>query len=182
MSVTMVQLLSISVYSEPLLRIFVKRRTEIETGVFRKIIIPLAIGKFLASVSSHVSMWKVPVSYSHTVKATMPLFTVVLVRILFGEKQTTPIYLSLIPIITGVVIATATEFHFDMLGLIAALVATAGFSLQNIFSKKVLKMTGAHQFQLLATMGRLSLCFFAPVWFVIDGRRILAVSTNSMEL
>ena len=108
----------------------------------------------------------------------MPLFTVVLARLLFGEKQTTPIYLSLVPIITGVIIATATEFHFDMLGLIAALVATAGFSLQNIFSKKVLKTTGVHQFQLLATMGRLSLGFFIPIWFIFDGRRILAVSCS----
>jgi len=174
MTLTMAQLLSISIFSEPLLRIFVKRTTEIETSVFRRIVIPLAIGKFLASVSSHFSIWKVPVSYSHTVKATMPLFTVVITRVLFGEKQTTPIYLSLVPIITGVIIATATEFHFDLLGLVAALVATAGFSLQHIFSKKVLKITGVHQFQLLATLGRLSLCFFTPIWFIFDGRRILA--------
>jgi solute carrier family 35, member E1 len=41
-----------------------------------KLIIPLAIGKFLAQLSSHVSLWKVTISYTHTIKATMPLFTV----------------------------------------------------------------------------------------------------------
>jgi len=173
MTLTLVQLLSISIYSEPILRHFVKRRTEVESGIFKKIIVPLAIGKFLASVSSHISMWKVPVSYSHTVKATMPLFTVVLARILFGEKQSKTVYWSLVPIITGVVIATATEFHFDTIGLISALVATCGFSLQNIFSKKVLKLTGMHQFQLLATLGRISLGLFFPIWFLIDARRLM---------
>ncbi|KAH8276577.1 hypothetical protein KR044_003226 [Drosophila immigrans] len=177
MTVTLVQLCSITLYSGPFFNLWrIRKYQEIPRAYYMRLIVPLAIGKLLASVTSHISLWKVPVSYAHTVKATMPLFTVILTRLFFGEKQPTLVYLSLLPIITGVAIATVTEISFDMLGLISALISTMGFSMQNIFSKKVLKDTGIHHLRLLHLLGKLSLFIFLPLWLYMDS---LAVFRHS---
>jgi solute carrier family 35 protein E1 len=69
MTLTMVQLLSISLYSGPLLQCWNIRpglQSSFSKDYYWKLIIPLAFGKFLSSVFSHISIWKVPVSFAHT--------------------------------------------------------------------------------------------------------------------
>lgn len=68
MTVTMVQLTSITVYSGPFFNLWGVRKysNDIPWGYYLRLIVPLALGKFLANVFSHVSIWKVPVSYAHT--------------------------------------------------------------------------------------------------------------------
>ncbi|XP_043286961.1 solute carrier family 35 member E1 homolog [Venturia canescens] len=171
MTVTMVQLTSITLYSGPFFNLWGVRQyknSEVSWNYYFKLIVPLALGKFVGNVFSHVSIWKVPVSYAHTVKATMPLFTVILSRLILREKQTWKVYISLGPIVLGVAIATLTELSFNMLGLISALASTMAFSLQNIYSKKVLHDTGMHHLRLLLVLGRLALFMFLPIWLIYD--------------
>jgi solute carrier family 35 protein E1 len=172
LTVTLVQLLSIWILCIPLIRLWKVPSPDYlyqNRIYYFKIIIPLAVGKFLAQLSSHVSLWKVPISYAHSIKATMPLFTVILSRIILWEKQTLPVYISLIPIIIGAIIATVTEISFNMTGLISALLSTFAFSLQNIYSKKSLKDIAIHHFILLSLLAKIGWCLFISFWFFYDG-------------
>ncbi|CAH0407963.1 unnamed protein product [Chilo suppressalis] len=175
MTVTMVQLLSIVVYSPPAFAACrVRRETEFPRRYYWRTLVPLAFAKFLTTVCSQVSIWKVPISYAHTVKATTPLWTAGLARVLFGERQTRGVQAALVTIAAGVGVASATELHFDALGLFAALAAAALLSLQHLYSKRVMRDTGVHHLRLLQALGRLALVLFLPAWAWADGAALWA--------
>lgn len=76
LTVTMVQLTSITVYSGPFFNLWGVRKysSNITWSYYMRLIVPLALGKFLANIFSHVSIWKVPVSYAHTGMHTLTIY------------------------------------------------------------------------------------------------------------
>lgn len=67
----------------------------------------------------------------------MPVFTVLISRVLLNDRQTQRVYASLVPIIVGVCTASATELQFDALGLASSLLSTSVFAYLNVLAKKV---------------------------------------------
>ncbi|KAK3743905.1 hypothetical protein QZH41_008765 [Actinostola sp. cb2023] len=186
-TVAFVQVLCTALFLGPTLMVWkVPKAVAIPRSAFIKLIVPLAFGKALAAVSAYFSIWRVPVSYAHTVlkinifvfafQATMPIFTVILSRILLGVKHTTVVYCSLIPIVCGVMIATVTEISFDMIGLLSALIATITFSVQNIFTKKAFKELQINHLRLLYLLARIATVLLLPFWALYDLRKILTYS------
>nr|CDQ05018.2 Bm8823 [Brugia malayi] len=169
MTVALVSLCYVELCSVPVLRLWHIKQPSISNYYLIYYIIPISFGKVIAVVSAYISVWKVSVSYVQTVKATMPLFAVFSARIVLKERQSKHVYLSLIPIIIGVAIATFTELSFDLSGLLSALLSTGIYSVLNVFVKKVLEGADIHPLYLLALNSRIAAILLFPVWCLRDG-------------
>nr|CDJ84400.1 Protein of unknown function DUF6 and Protein of unknown function DUF250 domain containing protein [Haemonchus contortus] len=161
-------LMWVPIYSIPLLRMWECKVVKLTPLQYRKYLTPISAGKALAVVSAYFSLWKVPVSYAHTVKASMPLFAVLLSRVFLKERQSYQVYLSLLPIVAGVVVASATELSFSLFGMFSALLSTFTYSLLNILVKKLLKESDIHPIRLLAMNSQLAAIMVFPFWLFND--------------
>jgi len=82
------------------------------------------------------SFGKVNASFVDTIKAGEPIATVVLTLLLLpGEKITTLIFLSLLPIVAGVSISSLSDTSFNLLGFCMAMGSNLCFSARSICAK-----------------------------------------------
>ncbi|CAO3573024.1 unnamed protein product [Mortierella alpina] len=100
---------------------------------------PLVGFQVVGHVFSSVAISRVPLSVVHTVKALTPLFTVLFYRVVLGTTYSQAVYLSLVPLTAGVMLACRMSLEFNnMVGLCCALLSTLVFVMQNVFTKKIL--------------------------------------------
>ncbi|KAF9155170.1 suppressor of loss of ypt1, partial [Actinomortierella ambigua] len=71
--------------------------------------------------------------------ALSPLFTVLFYRFLLGTSYSRSVYLSLVPLTAGVMLACRLSLEFNnLVGLICALLSCLVFVTQNVFTKRIL--------------------------------------------
>lgn len=92
----------------------------------------LAIIFCITVVLGNVSLRFIPVSFNQALGATTPAFTAFLAIIMMNHRESKGVYLSLIPVVVGIVIASGAEPMFNMIGFAAALTATAGRALKSV--------------------------------------------------
>eukprot|EP01132_Coremiostelium_polycephalum_P000443 gene443-561_t len=89
-------------------------------------------------VLGNVSIRWVPVSFMQTIKSSVPLFTVVLQVAFFQKTFSRDVYLSMVPIVGGVGLASVNEVNYNHHGFYAALAASIITALLAIVSGMVL--------------------------------------------
>ncbi|CAA6671452.1 unnamed protein product [Spirodela intermedia] len=102
------------------------------------VMVPLAIAHTLGNLFTNMSLGKVAVSFTHTIKAMEPFFSVFLSAMFLGETPTLPVVLSLAPVVGGVVLASLTEASFNWIGFWSAMASNLTNQGRNVVSKKLM--------------------------------------------
>eukprot|EP00929_Paragymnodinium_shiwhaense_P091316 TRINITY_DN51315_c0_g1_i1.p1 TRINITY_DN51315_c0_g1~~TRINITY_DN51315_c0_g1_i1.p1 ORF type:complete len:373 (-),score=62.37 TRINITY_DN51315_c0_g1_i1:356-1474(-) len=94
--------------------------------------------RFATVILGLVSLKYVAASFTETIKASAPFFTVVIAFFMLGERTTFDVVLSLVPVASGLVMVSYSELSFNMIGFSAAISTNIIECVQNVFSKRLL--------------------------------------------
>lgn len=99
----------------------------------------LGVLRFLTNQLGLVSLRYVAASFTETIKASSPLFTVLAAYLLLGERTSARVLVTLIPVAGGLMLTTVNEVSFSLLGFSAALATNAVESIQNVLCQQLLQ-------------------------------------------
>lgn len=111
--------------------------------------------RFLVTVLGLISLSFVAASFTETIKASGPLFTVAAAWLLTGERTSLPVLLTLVPIVLGLAVATKGELSFTMVGFSAAMLGNFLDCVQNVVCSSLLRtkaVFSSHELQYYSAM------------------------------
>ncbi|XP_051178706.1 phosphoenolpyruvate/phosphate translocator 3, chloroplastic [Lolium perenne] len=134
-------------------------------------ILPLAIIHVMGNAFTNMSLGKVAVSFTHTIKAMEPFFSVLFSALFLGQAPSILILGSLVPVVGGVVLASMTEVSFNWIGFWSAMASNVTNQSRNVFSKKLLadKEETLDDINLFSIMTVMSFLLSVPLMLYVDG-------------
>jgi len=123
-----------------------------------------------------IAMQHIPLSLLQTVRACQPLFAVVSLRLLAGERYSSAIYSSVATISTGFAASASGDAHFDAFGFACGCASVTLLVFVNFKTKRLLQGSAGEvdsaQVQGWTTLG--SFLLLLPLWAVRGGGQRLA--------
>jgi len=135
-------------------------------SAFMKGVTLVALFHAIGHSLTNVSFASVAVSFTHTIKTLEPVFSSIGSYLVNGQVYSLPVYLSLVPIMAGVAICSATELSFTWLGFGCAMASNILFAARAIFSKKL--MSGMNPINVYNYVSMVSLLFCIPPIFLFE--------------
>ncbi|ORY59835.1 TPT-domain-containing protein, partial [Neocallimastix californiae] len=182
-TMTYIQFMSIAVYNLISHLLGFTKLKPISKYVIKQTL-PICIFQIGGHLLNSYSLSLVSVNFVQTIKALSPLFTIGIYRIIYHEKYSKQTYLSLIPLICGVMLVCFNKSVFNILGFFCASLSCFVFASQNVFTKKVLsnyksKAEKLDKFNVLFYFSLQAFILLTPWWLKVDGYNIIK---NGLEI
>ena len=123
-------------------------------------------------------------SFTHIVKAAEPAVSAALSAVFLNSFLPLPVYLSLIPVMGGVALASLTELNFTWLSFIAAMVSNIASAARGIVGKQSMsKPIGKNMdaLNLYAVMTILATIMMLPLTIIMEGKYLVPVVTKIIQ-
>lgn len=134
----------------------------------------------LGNYMTNYSMSQVAVSFTHTIKASEPLFSVGLGRVFLHKPVPFPVFCTLIPIIAGVALASFTEFTFTFVGFVTAMSSNLLFGLRNVTSKRMFEHKSMEGVELYFHMSKWGVILTIPLWLFLEAPKFYQVLSQQV--
>jgi solute carrier family 35 protein E1 len=144
-----------------------------EIGAISGVAVWLALGHVMSTVSPAYGT----VAFTNVVKTLEPLFTCLFSAIFFNQVFSVPVYLSLVPVIFGVALASANEVSFSMISLVSGLLSNVCFALRAISAKKAMNKPVGENMNaqnLYAVLTMVALVVILPLVALAEGSSLVA--------
>ncbi|KAL8208508.1 hypothetical protein R6Q57_007920 [Mikania cordata] len=121
-------------------------------------------------VGGNISLRYLPVSFNQAVGATTPFFTALFAYLMTFKREAWVTYCALIPVVTGVVIASGGEPSFHLYGFIMCISATAARAFKSVLQGILLSSEGEklNSMNLLLYMSPVAILVLLPAALVME--------------
>jgi solute carrier family 35 protein E1 len=138
-----------------------------------KTLLPIALCHTGVHVGAVIALGAGAVSFAHIVKASEPVVTCVLNAAFLNQILPTSVYMTLLPIIGGVAIASMKELSFTWLALGSAMLSNVSSAARGVLSKKTMsgKKIGENldAQNLYAVLTAMSTLILIPLTLAMEG-------------
>ncbi|KAG5138555.1 hypothetical protein AAZX31_08G324400 [Glycine max] len=124
----------------------------------------------LSVVGGNISLRYLPVSFNQAIGATTPFFTAVFAYLMTLRREGWLTYVTLLPVVAGVIIASGGEPSFHLFGFIMCIAATAARALKTVLQGVLLSSEGEklNSMNLLMYMAPVAVAFLLPASIIME--------------
>lgn len=145
-------------------------------------IVALSLIFCFSVVSGNTSLRYLPVSFNQAIGATTPFFTAVFAVLITWKRESSVVYMALIPVVLGIVVASRSEPLFHVVGFLVCLGSTAARALKSVVQGILLTSEAEklHSMNLLLYMAPIAALILLPFTLFWEGN-VLAVTVEKAK-